>query len=194
MSEGGAERKGDTDYEAGPRLWDVSTEPNTGPKPMNHEIMTWAKSNLSSTDWATQAPWKFFFIKTFIWLENLISQNNPACVVLIYMKVVPHIQNNFYELFLNTGLHLIFSNSQHETQITSWIKKISTSIQKKNLGFFNGIFFTYPLKKKKFNKFSPLTFPTCFVMTAQSRVYHHTHVDVWRNTYCYVNSLLFQWV
>lgn len=62
------------------------------------------------------------------------------------MKVVPHIQNNFYELFLNTGLHLIFSNSQHETQITSWIKKISTSIE---IFVFTNRF--WELTKRKWN-------------------------------------------
>ena len=39
-SRGGAEREGDTESEAGCRLQAVSTEPNTGLKPMNHEIMT----------------------------------------------------------------------------------------------------------------------------------------------------------
>ena len=39
-SRGGAEREGDTESEAGSRLRAVSTEPDAGLKPTNHEIMT----------------------------------------------------------------------------------------------------------------------------------------------------------
>ena len=40
MSRGGAEREGDAESEAGSRLRAVSTEPDVGLKPTNHEIMT----------------------------------------------------------------------------------------------------------------------------------------------------------
>ena len=40
MSEGGAERGGDTKSKAGSRLRAVSTEPDEGLEPTNHEIMT----------------------------------------------------------------------------------------------------------------------------------------------------------
>ena len=40
MSGGGAEREGDTEYEAGSRLRAVSTEPDAGLDLTNHEIMT----------------------------------------------------------------------------------------------------------------------------------------------------------
>ena len=40
MSRGGAERQGDTESEAGPRLRAVSTEPDAGLEPMNREIVT----------------------------------------------------------------------------------------------------------------------------------------------------------
>ena len=40
MSRGGAERDGDTESEAGSRLQAVSTEPDTGLDPTDHEIMT----------------------------------------------------------------------------------------------------------------------------------------------------------
>ena len=42
MSRGEAEREreGDTEWEAGSRLRAVSTEPNTGLEPTNHEIVT----------------------------------------------------------------------------------------------------------------------------------------------------------
>ena len=40
MSGGGAEREGDRESETASRLQAVSTEPDAGLKPMNHEIMT----------------------------------------------------------------------------------------------------------------------------------------------------------
>ena len=51
----GREREGDTESEAGSRLWAVSTEPNVGLELMSHEVMTWAEVR-GSTDWATQVP------------------------------------------------------------------------------------------------------------------------------------------
>ena len=40
MSRGEAEKEGDTESEAGCRLWAVSTEPDAGLEPTNWEIMT----------------------------------------------------------------------------------------------------------------------------------------------------------
>ena len=40
MNRGGSEKEGDTESETGSRLWVVSTEPNTGLEPTDHEIMT----------------------------------------------------------------------------------------------------------------------------------------------------------
>ena len=40
MSMGGAERGGNTESEAGSRLWAVSTELGAGLEPTNREIMT----------------------------------------------------------------------------------------------------------------------------------------------------------
>ena len=40
---GGAERKGDTESEAGSKFRAVSTEPDAGLELTDHEIMTWAK-------------------------------------------------------------------------------------------------------------------------------------------------------
>ena len=40
MNGGKAKREGDTESEAGSRLPAVSTEPEVGLEPMNHEIMT----------------------------------------------------------------------------------------------------------------------------------------------------------
>ena len=52
---GGAEREGDTESEAGSRLWAVGTEPDVGLELTNREIMTWAQVG-RLTDWATQVP------------------------------------------------------------------------------------------------------------------------------------------
>ena len=49
------EAQGDTESEASSNLWAISTEPDVGLKPMNHEIMTWAEVKLS-INWDTQAP------------------------------------------------------------------------------------------------------------------------------------------
>ena len=53
--EKGRGREGDTESEAGSRLWAVSTEPDTGLELTSREIMTWAEVG-RLTHWATQAP------------------------------------------------------------------------------------------------------------------------------------------
>ena len=60
MNEGGSEREGDTESEAGSRLWAVSTEPDAGLELTDCEIMTWAEVG-RLTNWATQAPPEFEF-------------------------------------------------------------------------------------------------------------------------------------
>ena len=50
VSRGGAERRGDSESEAGSRLWTVSTEPDTGLKLTSHEIMTWAEVSAYPTE------------------------------------------------------------------------------------------------------------------------------------------------
>ena len=55
MRGGGAEREGDTESEAGSRLWAGSTEPDAGLELTNCEILTWDEVGCL-TDWATQAP------------------------------------------------------------------------------------------------------------------------------------------
>ena len=55
MNGGGAEREGDTELEAGSRLWAISPEPDAGLKLTDREIVTWAEVG-PLTDWATQAP------------------------------------------------------------------------------------------------------------------------------------------
>ena len=53
VSGGGAEPEGDTESEAGSRLWAVSTEPDAGLEPINCETMSWAEVG-HLTEWATQ--------------------------------------------------------------------------------------------------------------------------------------------
>ena len=60
MSQGGAEREGDTESEAGSRLWAVSTEPDMGLELVNHDLMIWAEVG-PLTDWATQMPLFIYF-------------------------------------------------------------------------------------------------------------------------------------
>ena len=57
MNGGRAEREGDTESEAGSRLWAISPEPDAGLELMDCEIVTWAEVG-RLTDWATQAPHK----------------------------------------------------------------------------------------------------------------------------------------
>ena len=49
------EREGDTEWEAGSKLWAVSTDPDAGLELTDREIMTWAEVG-RSTHWATQVP------------------------------------------------------------------------------------------------------------------------------------------
>ena len=51
-----AEREGDTETEAGSRLWAVSTEPDVGLELINREIMTWAEVGRLTDYWTTQVP------------------------------------------------------------------------------------------------------------------------------------------
>ena len=75
MSGGGAEREGDTESEAGFRFWAVSTEPDAGLEPTNHEMVTWAKVG-RLTHWATQAPLFFFiFFNVFIYFLDRERQS-----------------------------------------------------------------------------------------------------------------------
>ena len=57
---GERQREGDTEFEAGSRLWAVSTEPEAGLEPTNCENMTWAKVG-GLTNWASQVPPKYLF-------------------------------------------------------------------------------------------------------------------------------------
>ena len=61
--------RGDTESEAGSRLWAVSTEPDAGLELTNCKIMTWAEVGCL-TDWAIQVPLYFFFLSLCIYFER----------------------------------------------------------------------------------------------------------------------------
>ena len=67
MSGGGAEREGDTESEAGSRLWAVSTEPEAGLELTDCQIMTWAKVG-HLTHWTAQVPHFQAFSEVIIWI------------------------------------------------------------------------------------------------------------------------------
>ena len=87
VSGSGAEREGDTELEAGSRLWAVSTEPDAVLELMNCEIMTWAEVG-HLTDWATQVPRKAM---PFIYFEiNRILQclTDGVSYLLLFRKKI----------------------------------------------------------------------------------------------------------
>ena len=69
-----AEREGDTEFEAGSRLW-VSTERIAGLEPTNCDIMPWAEVR-QLANWATQVP--FIYLKTEVdsYLQNIASDKH----------------------------------------------------------------------------------------------------------------------
>ena len=74
--EGQREREGDTESEAGSRLWAVSTEPNMGLELTDREIMTWAEDG-QPTDWVTQVPLPAHFWQSYCLLIFVIPSFFP---------------------------------------------------------------------------------------------------------------------
>ena len=89
MSGGGSEREGDTESEAGSRLWAINTEPDAGLELTDHEIMTWAEVG-RSTDWATQAPQGSLNVYRLSWKQLGSSCQKPSTW-----------QTDFWEFILN---------------------------------------------------------------------------------------------
>ena len=94
MNGGGSEREGDTESEAGSRLWAISPEPHAGLELTDRKIVTWAEVG-RLTDWATQAPQSsailmhlhFTILKEEFatlsgpwWLQTFISLSIRLCV------------------------------------------------------------------------------------------------------------------
>ena len=106
-SGGGAQREGDTEYEAGSRLLAIITEPDAGLKLMNlNQIMTWTKVGCLA-DWATQVPLLFSS-----WDVNEVWD-------IPFLKYFP-----FYQIFL--GLVLL-ENSVDEC-FSLWLKQLTNRI------------------------------------------------------------------
>ena len=70
MNGGGAEREGDTESEAGSRLWAISPEPDAGLELTDREMLTRAEIG-RPTDWATQAPLSTYTFNCIPW--NLMA-------------------------------------------------------------------------------------------------------------------------
>ena len=105
---GEGQRERETEFEAGFRLWAVSTEPNVRLKIMNCEIMTWAEVR-HSTDWATQAPHQRFLF----FFHNIL--------LLIYIsgsKSLPYIFNTILFYFILS--YFIFYSFFWETE-REWV-------------------------------------------------------------------------
>ena len=66
MSGAGAEREGDTESEAGSRLWAVSTEPDAGLKLTDREILTWAKVGMLNRLSQPGAPSSLFLVDLYL--------------------------------------------------------------------------------------------------------------------------------
>ena len=75
MNGGGAEREGDTESEAGSRLWAISSEPDVGLELTDCEIVTWAEVG-RLTDWATQAPLAMKTLNTPLLLLVILRHRN----------------------------------------------------------------------------------------------------------------------
>ena len=101
MSRGGAEREGDTESEAGSRLWAVSTEPDMGFESMNLEIMTWAEVGWL-TNWATQVCLKIFIrhSKYEVWLNIHEFDWNIIIHLTVHSYRLLPIENFLSMLFL----------------------------------------------------------------------------------------------
>ena len=75
MSGGKAKKGGDTESEAGPRLWAVSTESDAGLQPTSSEIVTWAEEGCL-TDWATQVPLSLWILNFFLHLLTALQRKS----------------------------------------------------------------------------------------------------------------------
>ena len=97
---GEAQREGDTESEAGSRLWAVSTEPDAGLEPTDHEIMTWAEIQ-SLSDGATQAPQPLFMS------INLHLHHYLKKTYIVFQCIYKH-----KPLLLDIQLHILFALSK----------------------------------------------------------------------------------
>ena len=83
MNGGGAEREGDTESEAGSRLWAISPEPDAGLELTDLEIVTWVEVG-RLTDWATQAPQPVSILKGVFFI--LIMTLKGDTIIFIFSE------------------------------------------------------------------------------------------------------------
>ena len=85
MRVGEGQREGDTEADAGSRLWAVSTEPKAGLELTSCEIMTWAEAG-HSTNWATQAPFEYFlyWASINIQFQRIMNNFKEGSGILLY--------------------------------------------------------------------------------------------------------------
>ena len=111
---GEGQREGDTESEAGSTPWAVSTEPDSGLKPTNCEIMTWPKGGRLN-DWVTQVT-----LSTF-----------SNTVILHYTHEMTFLEDRGNNLFT-----LVFS-TQHladPQNMFTWINEINHLLLRKGMG------------------------------------------------------------
>ena len=86
---GKGQREGDTESEAGSRLWAVGTEPDAGLELTDREIITWAEVG-RPTDWATQAPQEILrTLKGTLYQLYMYIQRcgKSDCVIAIWSQI-----------------------------------------------------------------------------------------------------------
>ena len=131
----GAEREGDTESEAGSRLWAGSTEPNAGLQLLDHEIMTWAKVRRPA-DWATQAPLfphilncSFFPSpcpsSSLCWRIKIRHSGSSSCLYVVSHKSHNSLRNTQYK---PNNLHN-YSFKKSQRGAPGWFSQLSTRLQ-----------------------------------------------------------------
>ena len=147
MSMGRAERQGDTESEAGSRLWAVSTEPDAGLELMNCEIMTWAEVGCL-TDWATQVTLLFTSLIILFTKKNEILPFATMWMELecIMLSKISQSEKGKYHMI---SLICAFSDTTDEHRGREWkirLKPVREAnhkrqIQRTNWGLLEGRWF-----------------------------------------------------
>ena len=106
----GAEREGDTESEAGSRLWALRTEPDTGFKLTDCEIMTWGvvgAAQLTGPPRCPTAPQLYKCLLNLGFGSNQVK-DSISLVILNFWEIsgtdFPHLQGNFHTVCFSFGL------------------------------------------------------------------------------------------
>ena len=98
FGEGQRGREGDTESEAGSRLWAVSTEPNAGLKPTNCEIMTWAKLGANQLSHPGAHSFSMFIILAW-WSTHKILISTRKITLLTYLHWLWSFINSSFPIY-----------------------------------------------------------------------------------------------